>query len=189
MKNLKNMKKLLKKIWSKYVRYDLVSSVEYISYLVFLLPRLRLFNALKSMYLKYFFGAKIGHCVVFYPGVWIFSGRKLIIGNDVDLAKGVLLTTDGGLTIGDRVLVGYNTSIITSNHRIPTLPDKIFYAGHIKEEVLVGSDVWIGANCIILPGVSIGSDSVIAAGSVVTKDIPKNSICAGVPAKVIKVRE
>lgn len=183
------MKKLLKKIYADTIRYDLVCLVEYFSYILFLFPRLRVFNFLKASYLKYIFGAKIGRRVVFYPGVWIFSGRNLVVGNDVDFAKGVLITSDGGLDIGDRVLIGYHTQILTSNHNIPSLPGKIFDTGHVKKKVVIESDVWIGANCIILPGVTIGEGSVIAAGSVVTKDVPKHSIFAGVPAKKIKVRK
>ncbi|WP_428469875.1 acyltransferase [Photobacterium minamisatsumaniensis] len=183
------MKVLLKSIFSNYIRYDLVCFLEYISYLMFLLPRLRMFNLLKTFYLRYVFGSKIGKRTVFYPGVWIFSGRNFTVGDDVDFAKGVLLTTDGGLTIGDRVLIGYNSHVLTSNHRIPKLPKNIFNSGHVKKKVIIDHDVWIGANCTILPGVTIGSGSIVAAGSVVTKDIPENSFCAGVPAKVIKVRE
>ncbi|MBA4721681.1 MAG: acyltransferase [Alcanivorax sp.] len=100
-----------------------------------------------------------------------------------------MVTTDGGVLIGDRTLVGYNTMILSSNHRVPPLPEKIFYAGHEKRKVTIGRDVWIGAACIILPGVKIGDGAVIAAGSVVTKDVPAAAVCAGVPAKVIKERK
>lgn len=174
--------------YRNYLRYDFVCLIEYFSSLIFLLPRLRLFNFIKATYLSIFFKAKIGNRVVFYPGIWIFSGRNLVLGDDVDLAKGALLTTDGGLIIGDRVLVGYNTHILTSNHHIPMLPDKIFYSGHIKKTVNIKNDVWIGANCTILPGITIGEGAIIAAGSVVTKDVPENVYVAGVPAKRIKKR-
>ncbi|MDW2263293.1 acyltransferase [Vibrio sp. 1557] len=183
------MSKLLKSLYKDYVRYDAVCLVEYLSYIVFFLPRLRFFNSFKSLYLRFLFKAKVGRRIVYYPGVWIFSGRNLVIGDDVDFAKGVLVTTDGGLSIGDRVLIGYHTHILTSNHKIPNLPLKVFQSGHVKKPVYIENDVWIGAGCVILPGVTIGSGSIVGAGSVVTKDIPKNSICAGVPAKIIKARE
>ncbi|MGI9573772.1 acyltransferase [Alloalcanivorax xenomutans] len=170
------------------MRYSLVVLVETCSWLVFMLPRFRLLNYIKSIYLRVIFGAKIGKRVVFYPGIWIFTGRNLVLRDDVDLAKGVLLTTDGGVEIGYRTLVGYGTQILSSNHNMPPLPEKIFYAGHSKEKVVIGDDVWIGANCVILPGVQIGDHSVVAAGSVVTKSVPTCSIVAGVPAKVIKER-
>lgn len=170
------------------MKYALVVAVETISWIVFLLPRFRLLNALKSAYLRRFFGAKIGTQVVFYPGVWIFTGRNLVVGDNVDFAKDVLITTDGGVTVGHRTLVGYRSQILSANHNVPPKPQRIFEAGHTKAPVKIGDDVWIGANSIILPGVEIGSGSVIAAGSVVTKNVPAFSYAAGVPARVIKER-
>ncbi len=176
-------------VYKKYIRYDLIAILEFFSYLVFLLPRLRGFNYIKALYLKVCFGAEIGVRPVFYPGVWIFTGKKLTVGDDVDFAKGVLLTTGGGLTIGDRVLIGYNTHILTSNHVIPKNYQQIFSAGHNKKSVEIKDDVWIGANCVILPGVVIGEGAVIAAGSVVTRNVESFSIVGGIPAKLIRNRE
>lgn len=171
------------------MKYSFVVFVETISYLVFKLPRFRFCNLIKTLYLRIFFNAKIGKRVVYYPGIWIFTGRKLILGDDVDLATGVLLTTDGGITIGNRTLVGYGTKILSSNHNVPKLPGRIFNSGHSKAPVIIENDVWIGANCIILPGVTIHEGTIVAAGSVVTKDIPKNVYIAGIPARVIKDRD
>lgn len=170
------------------MRYALVVAIETASYLLFLLPRFRLLNGLKSLYLRVFFGARIGHRVVYYPGVWIFTGRNLTLGDDVDLAKGVLVTTDGGVSIGHRTLIGYGTSILSANHKIPAKPGRIFDAGHEKAEVIIANDVWVGANCTILPGVTIGEGAIIAAGSIVTKDVPPFSMVGGVPARVIRER-
>lgn len=170
------------------MRYFLVVTVETLSWIIFRLPRYRALNALKSLYLRAF-GARIGRRVVYYPDIWVFTGRKLVLGDDVDLATGVLITTDGGVIIGDRTLVGYGTQILSRNHRIPPLPERIFTSGHEGIPVVIGSDVWIGAGCIILPGVRIGDHAVVAAGSVVTKDVPPGAIAGGVPAKVIKMRE
>lgn len=171
------------------MRYALIVVVETISSLIFLLPRFRILNAVKSVYLKVLFGAKIGRRVVYYPGVWILSGRRLEVGDDVDFAKDVLVTTDGGVSIGDRVLIGYRTQILSSNHVVPKVPDRIFDSGRIKSPVRIDKDVWIGANCIILPGVTIGEGAIVAAGSVVTKDVPAFVYVAGVPAKFIKNRQ
>ncbi|MCR9847511.1 acyltransferase, partial [Vibrio antiquarius] len=161
---------------------------EMISRLIFALPRYMFFNKIKATLLR-LVGAKVGRRVIFYPGVWVQPGFSLIIGDDVDLALDVLLTTKGGVTIGNRVLVGYRTQILSSNHFIPSREHRIFESGHTYAPVLIKDDVWIGANCIILPGVTIGEGAVVAAGAVVTKDIPPFSISAGVPAKVIKMRE
>jgi acetyltransferase-like isoleucine patch superfamily enzyme len=133
-------------------------------------------------------GAKFGRDVVIYPGVWICPGRNLTVGNKVDLAKDVLITTSGGVSIGDRTLIGYRTQIISSNHSIPPIGQPFPISGDVHLPVVIGKDVWIGANCIITPGVTIGQGAVIAAGSVVTKDVAENSIVGGVPAKIIKMR-
>lgn len=170
------------------MKYGLVVFVETISFLVFMLPRFRTLNYLKGLYLRVFFKSKIGKRVVFYPNIWVFTGRNLVLGDDVDLATGVLITTDGGVSIGDRTLVGYGTKILSSNHNVPKLPNRIFDSGHTKAPVVIENDVWLGANCIILPGVTIGEGAIIAAGSVVTKNVPANVFVGGIPAKIIKER-
>lgn len=177
------------KIWTNWVRYDLVCVIEYFSLMVLSLPRLRFFNWIKKSYLSLCFGARIGRRVVFYPGIWIFTGRNLVLGDDVDIAFGVLITTGGGVHIGDRTLIGYGTKILSSNHTIPDGRSNIFSSGHESKPVHIERDVWIGANAIILPGVTIGEGAVVAAGSVVTRDVSKFSIVGGVPAKLIRYRD
>ena len=116
------------------------------------------------------------------------DGRNCEIGDDVDLALDVLLTTRGGLKIGDRSLIGYRTQILTANHEIPGKESRIADSGHKYSSVCIGEDCWVGANSVILPGVSIGKGSVIGAGSVVTKDIEEYSVAVGCPARVVKRR-
>jgi len=171
------------------MKYALVVTLETISWIIFHFPRYRILNALKSSYLRLIYRAKIGKRVVYYPGIWIFTGRNLSVGNDVDFAKGVLITTDGGVSIGHRVLIGYGTQILSANHVVPPAPNRIFHSGHIKKPIRIEDDVWLGAKSIVLPGVNIGEGAVVAAGSVVTKDVPAFSYVGGVPAKVIKYRE
>lgn len=174
--------------FSKRLKYDLVVLHEIIFGLIFFLPRFPLFNTLKSLSLK-LMGARIGKRNIYYSGVWISNGRNLTIGDDVDLAKGVVITTRGGVTIGNRVLIGYRTQILSSNHAVPSNREKIFYAGHENKEVIIEDDVWIGANCVICPGVHIGTGAVIAAGSIVTHDIDEYAIAAGAPARIIRMRD
>lgn len=166
----------------------LVCSFEIICSLIFSLPRYKFLNPLKRIFLK-LQGAKVGKWVTYYPGIRIGYAKKVVIGNYVDLAWGVLITTGGGVEIGDRTLIGYNTMILSSNHIIPLKRGKIFYSGHEKKKVVIENDVWIGANCVIVAGVIIGEGAVVAAGSVVTKDVPPFSIVGGVPARIIKMRE
>ncbi|NQT17521.1 MAG: acyltransferase [Planctomycetes bacterium] len=166
----------------------LVVSYELVMGCIFALPRYPLLNRLKAIFLR-MQGARIGKRVVFYPGVWIGSGRKLEVGDDVDFALDVLVQTEGEVKIGDRVLIGYRTQILSTNHAIPPRPQRIFSAGSVCKPIVIGDDVWIGANCLILAGVSIGEGAVVAGGSVVTKDVPRFAVVGGVPARVIRFRE
>lgn len=165
----------------------LVVSYEFIMTVLFSFPRYAFFVFLKSSLLR-MMGAKIGKGVVIYPGVWITPGRNLVIEDHVDLAKDVLITTSGGVHIGKRVLIGYRTQILSANHSIPPAGLPIPISGDVFGEVIIGDDVWIGANVVITPGVKIGSGAIIAAGSVVTKDVESNAIVGGVPAKLIRMR-
>lgn len=170
------------------IKSFLVVSYETVMELLFLLPRFAVFNFVKSTFLK-FMGANIGKGVIYYPGVWITPGRNLTVGDDVDFSKGVLVTTAGGVEVGDRVLIGYRTQILSANHEIPKRGEKIPISGDVYSPVKIANDVWIGANCVITPGVSIGEGAVIAAGSVVTKDVAPYAIVGGVPANLIKMRD
>ena len=169
------------------MKYFLVSTYELINQFIFSLPRYRLFNCFKSIFLK-IQGCKVGKRVVYYPGVFINPARNIIIGDDVDIAINTLITTSGGVEIGDRTLIGYNVQIFSANHIIPDKRRRIFDSGHICKPVKVGKDSWIGAGSIILPGVSIGEGAVIAAGSIVTKDVEPFTIVGGNPANYIKKR-
>jgi len=172
----------------KLVHSFLVVSYELFMRIIFSLPRYELCNSIKSFFLK-LNGAKIGKRTIFYPGVWIAPGRNFVVGDDVDFALDVVVTSGGGVLIGDRVLIGYRTQILSTNHVIPKDLQRIFGAGHEKKQVVIESDVWIGANCIIIPGVTIGEGSVIAAGSVVTKNVEPFTVVGGTPAKKIKDRD
>lgn len=170
------------------MKYALVSWYEFVMAMVLGLPRLRSCIWIKKQFLQ-LMGAKIGRGVVIYPGVWINPGRHLVVEDDVDLAKDVLITTSGGVFIGKRTLIGYRTQILSANHSIPKIGEPFPISGDVYKPIHIANDVWIGANCIITAGVTIGEGAVIAAGSVVTKDVPANAIVGGVPAKLIKMRE
>lgn len=165
-----------------------VISYEAVMNILFALPRYRLFVFFKKSLLQ-IMGAKVGKRVHIYPGVWIAPGRNLTIEDDVDLAKDVLINSSGGVFIGKRTLVGYRTQLISTNHSIPPVGEKFPISGDDHKAIKIEQDVWIGGNCLITAGVTIGEGSVIAAGSVVTKDVAKNSIVGGVPAKLIRMRD
>ena len=88
----------------------------------------------------------------------------------------------GGITIGNGSLIGMNVTIATLNHGLSLEIRNTTY----PSPVVIGENVWIGSNATILPGVTIGDNSVVAAGAVVTKVVPENTVVAGVPAKVVK---
>lgn len=169
------------------IKLFLLCTYESISYLIFSLPRHNFFNFFKSNYLR-LQGASIGKCLSYYPGIRINPCFNLVIGDYVDLAWGVIILPSGGIEIGDRTLIGYRTVISSANHNIPLNREKIFGSGHLKKRVVIKNDVWIGANCTILAGVTIGEGAVVAAGSVVTSDVNPFTIVGGVPAKEIKTR-
>jgi acetyltransferase-like isoleucine patch superfamily enzyme len=172
----------------KHFKSFMVVSYEAIMNIIFSLPRYRFFTFFKVLLLK-IMGAKIGKSTFIYPGVWITPGKNLIMGSHVDLAKDVIITTTGGVYIGDRTLIGYRTQILSANHSIPAIGLPFPISGDSYRKIYISNDVWIGANCIITAGVTIGEGAVIAGGSVVTKDVPPNAIYGGVPAKLLKMRE
>lgn len=109
-------------------------------------------------------------------------GRNLKIGEGVFINGGATFTDLGGIEISDRVLIGPNVTITSVNH--PLDPAK--RRGLELKPVKIEENAWIAANATILPGVTVGKNAVVAAGAVVTKDVPANSVVAGIPAKVIK---
>ena len=112
------------------------------------------------------------------------NGKNIHVGKNFLANYNVTILDIAPVTIGDYVMIGPNTLITTVNH--PLSPRK--RRGHIGQAkpVSIGRDVWIGGNCTILPGVTIGNNVVIAAGAVVTKDVPDNCVVGGVPAKMIR---
>lgn len=95
-------------------------------------------------------------------------------------------TVIGPVTIGNHVNLAQGITVTALNHNFSDANKRIDEQGVTTTPVVIEDDIWIGANAVILPGVTIGSHSVVAAGAVVTKDVPPHSLVAGVPAKIIK---
>ena len=102
---------------------------------------------------------------------------------------GIHCTVIGPVCIGHHVNLAQGITVTALNHNFADTNRRIDEQGISTKPVVIGDDVWIGANAVILPGVTIGRHVVVAAGAVVTKDVPENTIVAGVPAKVIKKLE
>ncbi|MFC1880345.1 acyltransferase [Thermodesulfobacteriota bacterium] len=110
------------------------------------------------------------------------------IGEDTRLNRGCTLTSYAQIRIDDFTIIGEFVSIRDANHGLRR-GEPMRYQPHTCKPILVGRDVWIGRGSCILPGVTIGEGAVIGANSVVTRDVPDFAIAAGVPAKVIKMRQ
>ena len=117
-----------------------------------------------------------------FPPFYTDCGKNIKIGKNVFINACCRFQDQGGIEIGDGSLIGHNTTIATLNHDFN--PDK--RANLHPSPVKIGKNVWIGSDSTILPGVEIGDGAIIGAGSVVTKNVPANSIAVGSPARVIK---
>lgn len=111
-------------------------------------------------------------------------GKNISVGDNFLANYHVTILDIAPVTIGDNVMIGPNTLITTVNHPISPMGRRKHLG--IAKPVVIGNDVWIGGNVTILPGVTIGNNVVVAAGAVVTKDVPDNCIVGGVPAKKIR---
>ncbi|MGM9538288.1 MAG: DapH/DapD/GlmU-related protein [Candidatus Onthomonas sp.] len=114
-----------------------------------------------------------------FPPFTTDCGKNITVGKNVFINSGCRFQDQGGITIDDGALIGHNVVLATLNHCL----DPLHREDLCPAPIHIGKKVWIGANATVLPGVSIGDGAVIAAGAVVTRDVPENTVVAGVPAK------
>ena len=126
--------------------------------------------------------------VLICTGVIANKGVGITIGSNTAIGAQSFLGGQGGINIGDDVIMGPGVKIFSENHNYADTNILIRKQGENRKGVVIEDNCWIGANVTILDGVTIGSGSVVAAGAVVTKSLKKNSIAAGVPAVTIKYR-
>ena len=117
-----------------------------------------------------------------FPPFYTDCGRNIHVGRNVFINSCCHFQDQGGIYIDDGALIGHNVVLATLNHgqlpenRHDLLPSPIY----------IGKNVWIGASAVVLPGVRIGDGAIVAAGAVVTKDVPPNTVVGGVPARQLK---
>ena len=136
-------------------------------------------NMLKKLF------AEVGeNCYIEPPFHSNFGGKHCHLGNYIYFNFGVTLVDDTHVYIGDSTMLGPNVVIATAGH--PILPELRVKAYQYNATVHIGKNCWLGAGVIVLPGITIGDNTVVGAGSVVTKDLPPNVIAAGNPCRVLR---
>jgi len=116
-------------------------------------------------------------------------GGSIRIARRVWLGPYVVIYGHGGVEIGDQTLISMHVSILSSDHAIPERAKLIRHCRDALKPTKIGKDVWVGANAVILGGVTIGDGCVVGAGAVVTKDLPAYSVAMGVPARIVRSRD
>jgi acetyltransferase-like isoleucine patch superfamily enzyme len=127
-------------------------------------------------------GNEVDETTTIFAPFYTNFGRFITLGKRVFINHACSFLDMGGITIEDDVLIGPKVNLITENHPLDPLNRRAL----ISKPIVIKRNAWIGAAATILPGVTIGENSVIAAGAVVTSDVPANTIAGGVPAKFIK---
>lgn len=155
--------------------------------------RLYFKSTMRKLCLKKF--KRFGEGAEFRPGAYAEACSKISIGNNVVIRPGTFLfadPTDGGgeIVIEDKVLIGAGVHFYANNHEFSDLNIPIYDQGYpeprLSDSIVLRRGCWIGAGVIILPGVEIGENAVIGAGTVVTKSVPARVVFAGNPGKIIR---
>ncbi len=128
-------------------------------------------------------GKPVDESFLLIPPFYTTGGTEISVGRNVFINQNCMFYDLGGLSIADDVMIGPNVSLITSGH--PLEPSRR-RAGVVARPIVIEGNVWIAAGATIIGGVTVGENSVVAAGSVVTRDVPSNTLVGGNPAKVIR---
>ncbi|MEE6280416.1 DapH/DapD/GlmU-related protein [Georgenia sp. MJ170] len=127
-------------------------------------------------------GRAVDESVTVFPPFYSDFGKNITLGKRVFINSGCRFQDQGGVVIGDDCLIGHNTVLATLNHDLA--PSR--RADMHPASIVLGRNVWLGANVTVLPGVTIGDNAVVAAASVVTKDVQENTVVVGSPARVVR---
>jgi acetyltransferase-like isoleucine patch superfamily enzyme len=160
---------------------------EWNRYFIFMVPGL-IGRAWRGRWLKKNLGSYGGESKI-APGVWISDPKNLHFGHNVGMSRGIFITAGGGIWLHDNISIGPDCMIWSVNHKFDD-PDKpVREQGWEYKKVVIEEDVWLGACCIIKPGVTIGKGAVISAGTILSKSVPPFSIVAGNPGRVVGWRK
>lgn len=127
-------------------------------------------------------GREVDESFALFPPIYTDFGKNITVGKNVFINSGCCFQDQGGVEIGDNCLIGHQVVFATLNHAL----DPELRAGMYPAPIKLGKNVWVGSHATLLAGVTVGDNSVIAAGAVVTRDVPANTVVGGVPAKVIR---
>ena len=127
-------------------------------------------------------GREIDKSFLLIPPFYTAGGEEIRVGRNVFVNQNCTFYDLGGLDIGDEVMIGPNVQLITAGHPL----DPAMRKTTIGKPIVIERNVWIAAGATVIGGVTIGENSVVAAGSVVTRDVPANTLVAGNPARVIR---
>lgn len=127
-------------------------------------------------------GVRIDDSTTIFAPFYTNFGKFISIGKNVFINHACSFLDMGGITIEDDVLIGPKVNLITENHPLDPGDRKAL----LTKPIIIKRNAWIGAGATILPGVTIGENSVVAAGAVVSRDVPPNIVVGGVPAKIIR---
>lgn len=144
-------------------------------------------NKLRKKLLKPILGY-LGDNSTISSNVKLIHPKEINIGNNVGIARDVVLDGRGYIKIDDNSIIGFESIILTCTHNYNRLDIPIKEQGMFSKPILIGKDCWIGARVTILPGIKIGDGSIVGTNSVVTKDVPPFHIVGGIPSKIIRER-
>lgn len=133
-------------------------------------------------YLGKIIGEKVDESTTVFSPFYTNVGKHIYLGHNVFINHACSFLDLGGITIEDDVMISPRVNITSENHPVEPGKRKTLVPG----AVVIKRNAWIGTGATILPGVTVGENSVVAAGAVVTKNVPENTVVAGTPAKVVK---
>jgi maltose O-acetyltransferase len=134
-------------------------------------------------YLISLLGVQLGSRTIVRGGSYIYGG-KLTTGKNCQINRSCYFDFTEKIVLGNNVVVGHGATFITAKHDIGNATQRA--SAVLGYSIVIEDGVWIGANTTLLPGITVGKGAIVAAGAVVTKNVPPNTVVAGIPAKVIR---